>query len=191
MLPRINTVGGLTGMSFAKADQRKGRRAAAKRRGGRKPCRSQRVHCVRPAEYKPTELPETPAAFRHAWYNSDGSRFVLPDLSRVLVVASKAAVLAPTETQITVNCLACPTQHGSRNLDCAGQKLVPAAIPRLPEELPVHSPTSGRAIGVITLRGSPVPTAHARLTQHQCRFRPIKSGRTDDGARCTSIDGPG
>jgi len=160
-------------MAFPKADQRRGRRAAAKKRGPRKVGRTQQVHQVRPAVYKPTEMPETPSAFRHVWQNSETGRFVLPDLSRVLLVNSTAVVLAPTETQVTANCLACPTQHGSRNMDCAGQNLVPTAAARLPEERPLHSPTSGRAAGFITLRGSPVPTAHQRLIQQECTFRPI------------------
>ena len=161
-------------MAFPKPDQRRGRRAAAKKRGRRKACRTQKPHEVRPTVYKPTETPETPSAFRHVWQNSETGRFVLSDLSRVLLLNSTAVMLAPTESQVTANCLACPTQHGSRNMDCAGQKLVPTAAARLPEERALHSPTSGRAAGFITLRGSPVPTAHQRLTRQECAFRPIQ-----------------
>lgn len=161
-------------MPLSKAEQRAGRRVAAKRRGPRRVCRKRETYTVEPREYRPSEVPETPADFRNLWQSSELNRFVLDDLTRVLLVGSTAAVLAPTAMQVELGCLACPTQHGGRNMDCGGQELRPTAQARHPGERAAHSPTSGEVAGFIGMRGSPTLTAHARLTQHSCSFRPIK-----------------
>lgn len=149
-------------------------RKAALRRGGRK-CGGPR----RPRQYNPkTEtyggFPETPSAFRRLWQTGECRGFVKADLTRVLLVSETvAAVLAPSETQLAAHCLACPTHHGSRNMDCCGQRIIPAPPSCRAHEETVHSPLTGRAVGYVAFDQAAVPTAHQRLTEQRVVFRPI------------------
>lgn len=157
---------------------------AARARGRRRSATAKRV--VGKRERKPRTrkerspepfagIPVTPSAFRFVWRTAElcRGRYVLADLTRVLVFDGTAAVLEPGDKQRERGCLACAVQHESRNYDCAGQRLVPAAVVRRSGDSIGYCPLTGQAVAVIGFDGAPEPTRYRRLKHRACSFRPI------------------